>query len=127
MSLRTPILTTSSAVCACAGPQASAPATTAMLRKRFILIPPVGAVCRHALNAEIFVKRRELGVQLGIGELVRDLAVLHDVIAVRHGRGEAEVLLDQQNSKALGLERADGLADLLDDDRGETLGRLVEQ
>src|SRR5207244_13208901 len=40
---------------------------------------------------------------------------------------EAKILLDQQNGEGLRLERADGLADLLDDDRRETLGRLVEQ
>src|SRR6266702_4665583 len=124
MSLRTPILVTSSAVWAYAVPQASAPATAAMLKRRFILSAPCLVL---TLYAEIFVERSELGVQLGIGELVHDLSVLHDVIAVRDGRGEVKILLDQENGEALRLERADGLADLLDDDRRETLGRLVEQ
>src|SRR6266568_6398274 len=123
MSLRTPILVTSSAVWAYAVPQASAPATAAMLKRRFILSAPCLVL---TLYAEIFVERSELGVQLGIGELVHDLSVLHDVIAVRDGRGEVKILLDQENGEALRLERADGLADLLDDDRRETLGRLVE-
>jgi hypothetical protein len=46
-------------------------------------------------------------------------AVLHHVVAVGDGRGEAEVLLDQQDREALLLQRADGLADLLDDDGRE--------
>ncbi len=54
-------------------------------------------------------------------------AVLHDVVAVGDGRGEAEILLDQQDGEALLLQRADGLADLLDDDGRQPLGRLVEQ
>src|SRR6266568_2139627 len=124
MSLRTPILVTSSAVWAYAVPQASAPATAAMLKRRFIVSAPCLVL---TLYAEIFVERSELGVQLGVGELVHDLSVLHDVIAVRDRRCEAKILLDQENGEAPGLERADGLADLLDDDRRETLGRLVEQ
>src|SRR6266581_2644503 len=103
MSLRTPILVTSSA---------------AMLKRRFIVSAPCLVL---TLYAEIFVERSELGVQLGVRELVNDLSVLHDVIAVRDGRGEVKILLDQENGEALRLERADGLADLLDDDRRETL------
>ena len=64
--------------------------------------------------------------ELGIGEGVDDAAVLHDVVAVGDRRGEAEILLDQQNGEALALQLGDGAADLLDDDRREALGRLVE-
>src|SRR6266849_7107927 len=124
MSFKTPILVTSSAVWAYAVPQASVPATAAMLKRRFIVSAPCLVL---TLYAEIFVERFELGVQLGVRKLVHDLSVLHDVIAVRDGRGEVKILLDQENGEALRLERADGLADLLDDDRRETLGRLVEQ
>src|SRR5712691_6499922 len=124
MSLRTPILVTSSAVWAYAVPQASVPATAAMLKRRFIVSAPCLVL---TLYAEIFVERFELGVQLGVRELVHDLSVLHDVIAIRDGRGEVKILLDQQNGEALRLERPDGLADLLDDDRRQALGRLVEQ
>src|SRR5438067_11521839 len=124
MSLRTPILVTSSAVWAYAVPQASAPATAAMLKRRFILSAPCLVL---TLYAEIFVQRSELGVQLGIGKLVHDFSVLHDVIAVGDRRSEAEILLDQKYGEALRLERADGLADLLNDHRRQPFGRLVEQ
>ena len=53
----------------------------------------------------------------GVREVIDDTAVFHDVVTVGHGRGEAEILLDQQDGEALRLERADGVADLLDDDR----------
>src|SRR2546421_11316877 len=53
--------------------------------------------------------------------------MFHDVIAVRNRRGEAEILLDEQNGKTLFLQRPDGAADLLDDDRRQAFGRLVEQ
>lgn len=52
---------------------------------------------------------------------------LHNVVPVGDGRGEAEVLLDEKDREALALEAADRLADLLDDDRRQPLGRLVEQ
>jgi len=54
-------------------------------------------------------------------------AVLHHVVPVGDGRGEPEVLLDEKDREALALEAADRLADLLDDDRRQPLGRLVEQ
>src|SRR5215475_4137321 len=53
--------------------------------------------------------------------------MFHHVIAVRHGGSETEILLDEQNGKALRLERADGLADLLNDDGSEPFGRLIEE
>ena len=53
--------------------------------------------------------------------------MFHDVVPIGHRRGKVEILLDQQNGKALRFERTDGLADLLDDDRRQPFGRLVEQ
>jgi hypothetical protein len=53
--------------------------------------------------------------------------MFHDVIAVRNSRGEAKVLLDQKNGEALLLKQPDGLADLLDNHRGKTFRRLVQQ
>ncbi len=67
-----------------------------------------------------------LPLQLRAGEGVDDPAVLHDKKTVGQGRGEAEILLDQQNREPLPLELGDGAADLLDDDRREALGRFVE-
>ena len=61
------------------------------------------------------------------GDHVDDAAVLHHVVAVGHGGGEMEVLLDQQDGEAAALELADDLADALHDHRRQPLGRLVEQ
>src|SRR5215471_9934441 len=69
----------------------------------------------------------EIGFELGIGEPVDDAAIFHHVVAIRNRRSEAKILLDQEDGETLLLEHADGLADLLDDDRGKTLGRLVEE
>ena len=70
-----------------------------------------------ASNAEIFMQLVHIRGEFGIGEGVDDLAVLHDVVAVGDGRGEAEILLDQQDREALLLQFRDRAADLLDDDR----------
>src|SRR5262245_65243501 len=78
-------------------------------------------------HAQIDVKLVEIGLQFGVGEAVDDAAMFHHVIAVRNRRCEAKILLDQENGEALLLERSDGPADLLDDDGGEPLGRLVER
>ncbi len=67
-----------------------------------------------------------LAWEFGVREGVDDLAVLDDVEAVGDGGGEAEILLHQQDGEALRLEPRDHLADLLDDDRGQTFGRLVQ-
>ena len=64
--------------------------------------------------------------QLGVGEGVDDPPVLHDEEAVGKRRGEAEVLFDEQNGEALALDLGDGAPDLLDDDRSEAFGGLVE-
>ena len=66
-------------------------------------------------------------IQFGVGELVDDTSMFHDVVAIRNGRSETEILFHQQNGKALLLECADGLADLLDNNRGKPFRRLVEQ
>ena len=68
-----------------------------------------------------------IGIQFGIGELVDDTPMFHDVVAIRNGRGEAEILFHQQNSKSLLLERTDGLADLLNNDGRQPFSRLVQQ
>src|SRR3954469_7193001 len=54
-------------------------------------------------------------------------AMFHDVIAIRDRRSEAEILFNQQDSEPLLLKCADGLADLLYDDRCQSFSRLVEQ
>src|SRR5271165_2933384 len=64
--------------------------------------------------------------ELGVGEGVDDFSVLHEEEAIGKSRGEAEVLFDQEDGEAVALELGDGAADLLDDDRSQALGRLVE-
>src|ERR1043166_407572 len=133
MSLNTPIFTVT--CCASAVLEANTTASAANPKVRFIktlpllnvsLAKPAGPAVIVS-HPEIVVELFEVGVQFRIGELFHDPAVFHDVIAVGDGRGEAEILFNEQNGKTLLLESADGAADLLDDDRREPLGRLVEQ
>src|SRR5262249_60490630 len=88
---------------------------------------PAGVVAAKESYAQIVVKFVEIGFELGIGEPVDDATILHHVVAIRNRRSEAKILLDQEDGEPLLLEHADGLADLLDDDRCKTLGRLVEE
>src|SRR6202142_68953 len=126
MSVSTPILTL---ICwALVAPQANMMARDAKLIVRFIAVSPSFRALRHLLlYSEIIVQLLDIGVQFAGGELIDDTPIFHDVVTVRDGRREAEILLDQEDGEPLFLQRADGLADLLDDDGGETLGRLIEQ
>ncbi|MGY4313460.1 hypothetical protein ACVWW1_002763 [Bradyrhizobium sp. JR3.5] len=54
------------------------------------------------------------------------LPVLDDVVAVGNGRGEAEILFDQQDGESLRLQARNGVPDLLNDDRRQPFGRLVQ-
>src|SRR5437016_7024409 len=129
MSFITPILIAPSVYWACAEPHPNVMASVARVISRFIWFPPVGELAsRHSgSHAEILVQLIEIGFELGIGKPVDDAAILHDVITIRNCRGEAKILLDEQNGEALLLEQADGLADLLDDNRSKALGWLIEQ
>src|SRR5665213_1095309 len=122
MSLSTPIFTL---ICwALAPPQARAVASATNPRVFLIGFLRFVLTC---LDTEIVVQFLDIGIQFGIGELVDDTPMFHDVVAIRNRRGEAEILFDQQNRETLLLERADRFADLLNDDRSKPLGRLVEQ
>src|SRR6516162_7304550 len=88
---------------------------------------PAGVLAAKESHAQIVVKFAEIGFEFGIGEPVDDAAIFHHVVAIRNRRSEAKILLDQEDGETLLLEHADGLADLLDDDRGKTLGRLIEE
>src|SRR6185312_7592240 len=124
MSVKTPIFTL--ICCAFAVPQASAAASAA---SPIVFLNICFLRCFYVarLNTKIVVQLLDIRLQLGIGELVDDTSMFHDVVAIRHGRGEAEILFDEQDSETLLLQRADGLADLLDDDRRQALGRLVQK
>src|SRR3979409_1507001 len=91
----------------------------------FILISSLGffSLCS---DAEIGVELVHIGLQLRIGKTVDDLAVFDDVIAVRDSSCEREILLDQKDGETFLLEPRDGVADLLDDDGSQPLGRLVQ-
>ena len=54
----------------------------------------------------------DVGVELVVLDHVDDLALLDDVVTVGHRRGEAEILLDQDDGEALLLQPRDGAADL---------------
>src|SRR5437868_14858729 len=129
MSLITPTFTV---VCACALPQANAAAKAAILTRYFIAVLLFDLLSERPepafpLNPQVLVELFQVGVQFRIGKPLDDAAMFHDVIAVRDGRGEAEILFNEQDGKSLLLERADGAADLLDDDGRELIGRLVDQ
>src|SRR5262245_17282203 len=125
ISVSTPILTL--ICCPKALRQASTTARAAKLTIRFIFVSafrPCGPFC---LDTEIVVQLVDICVQFGIGELVDDTPMFHHVVAVRNGGGETEILFHQQNGKALLLERANGLSNLLDNDRGKPFRRLIKQ
>src|SRR5438874_8797067 len=69
----------------------------------------------------------QVGIELGVGEAVDYAAMFHDVIAVRNGRGEAKILLDQKNRETLLFEQADSVANLLNNHRSQALGWLIEK
>src|SRR5260370_16229574 len=81
---------------------------------------------RRSSDAEIGVELAHVGLQLRVGKTVDDLAMLDDVIAVRDGGCEPEILLDQEDRKTFVLEPRDGVADLLNDDGRKAFGRLVQ-
>src|SRR5690242_145593 len=118
---------TPSVMSARAAPPAIRQASAASPMRRFItpsvsLGPRRPRLMHPDSYAQILVKLVQIGIELSVGELLHYPAVLENVIAVGDRRGEAEVLLDQHDGEALVLEGTDGLADLLDDDRGEPLG-----
>src|SRR5437763_14329554 len=105
MSFMTPILTTSAEICACAASIVSAAdsvSAAAKAAKPDDLIIPLPYVS----NAEIFVQFVLVLRQFRVVERVDDPAVLDDVMAVGDRRGEAEILLNQQDRKAFPFQRA---------------------
>src|SRR5215510_4104669 len=125
MSVSTPILTF---ICwALAVPQAKVTARAVRPIILFIDISSLLSGRFSSLDTKIVVKLVDICIQFGVRELIDDPSMFHHVVPVRNGRGEAEILFHQQNGKALFLKRADGLADLLDNNRSEALGRFVQQ
>src|SRR5690606_16737542 len=65
--------------------------------------------------------------QLAMAEGLYDPPVLDDAVAVGELGGETEVLLPPDDGEAARLERLDDSRDLLDDHRGKSFRRLVQQ
>src|SRR5262245_54633718 len=118
MSVSTPILTL---ICwALAVPQAKVTARAARpMILFFIAYPPRFSGRFSSLDTKIVVKLVDVCIKFSVCELIDDPSMFHHVISVRNCRSEAEILLYQQNRKALFLERTDGLADLLNNNRSE--------
>src|SRR4029434_6497184 len=110
-----------------ARPATRTKATTRAMVMRALLVS-VWVGCRAgSLYPEVLVQLVHAGGQVGVRYQIHHPAVLHDVVPIGHGGREAKVLLDEQDGEALGLEARDRAPDLLHDDRGEALGRLVQQ
>src|SRR6185503_5240184 len=125
MSFMTPILMTPSDTWALAVPAMAAIAAASNVCLSFIAC----FSCEKSKTSypEILVQLGHVGLQLRVGNHVHHPAVLHHVMPVRDRRGEAEILLHQQDRETLGLELRDGAADLLHDHGREALGGFVEQ
>src|SRR4030081_1763586 len=124
MSLSTPILTTPSETWAFAPLAAKARATAAVSLRTTAISSSCGV---GKSDSEKLVNARPVRIERAIRKHVDDAAMLDDVVPVRHGLREAEILLDQQDSEAFLLEPRDGASNLLHDDRREAFGRLIKQ
>ena len=65
-----------------------------------------------------------IGLQLRVCETIDDLAMFDDVVAVRDGGREAEILFDEKDRESLVLERAGQPERGLRIDRGGEAGAL---
>src|SRR6059036_1204963 len=75
------------------------------------------ALVGKGLDAEEAPLQVGIAEQLACRRLGSDLAADHDQLALGEGRGDAEVLLDQENPQTLPLEPAEDLDQILDDRR----------
>src|SRR5450631_1379701 len=66
-------------------------------------------------DSEVVVQLVRLGLDAVIRDHVDDPAVGDDIMPLGHSGGKPEVLLDQQDGEALGLQRLDHRADLMHD------------
>src|SRR5918997_3018056 len=74
-----------------------------------------------------FVEFVHARVEFVSWERVHHAPILHEVEAVGHPAGEAEVLLHEQNGQAALLQLGQDVADPLDDHGSQALRRLVEE
>src|SRR5579872_763277 len=130
MSFSTPSFTVIG-FCACAAVPSSRASENAKLPTRRIKTSLSVGLFRPSpkciSDSQIFVQLSHIGLQRGGREMVHDAAMFHHIVTIGNSRGEIKVLLDQEYGESLRLERPDRSPDLLDDDRRQTFGRLVEQ
>ena len=79
-----------------------------------------------ASHPEMPVHQLRIGLEFGRRALEHDLALDQDDDAVGHGRDLGHALVDQQRRDAAVADQADGVPDLVADERREAFGRLVE-
>src|SRR5579863_9777158 len=150
MSFSTPIFTTLPETCACAamGTKASPTATAQRALRRKILVfigfhllaialrsPVAGIrpVCMPSLkrmprlDTQVLVQLLVVRLQFVPAKVLHDLSVFHDVVAIRHGLGKAEILFHQQDGESPFLDLPDDLPDALHDNRGKAFRRFVQQ
>src|SRR3954452_8142536 len=125
MSVSTPILIVSFAISARAAPDSSSSAAKAASNERFTSLSLFSDASPS--DTEIVVNLIEVLRQFRVADHFDDAAVLDDVMPVGDPRCKMKILFDQQDREPLGLQGLDDAADLLHDDRGQPLGRLVEQ
>ena len=78
-------------------------------------------------SGSLVINNTGITMQPTLVQPVDDATVFHHIIAVGNGSGEAEVLFDQKDGETLLLQRPNGIADLLNDNRRKSFGRLIEQ
>src|SRR5579872_2536752 len=122
MSARTPILIVSG-VCACAVPISKQIATENAATPIRTIVPS-RTLSSHP---EIFMQLVDVRLQIDVIDAVDHTTVLDNVMPVGERGCKAEILFDQQDREALRLQHPQDGADLLDDGRGQPLGRLIEQ
>src|ERR1700694_1311619 len=93
-----------------------------------IVSTPGNLMCRGARDAEEAFVYRGIGLQGGTRRIVNDCAALQYHDAVGQPQNLLCILLDDDRTDAAGAgDSAQRLEQLLDDDRSQPLGRLVEQ
>src|SRR6476469_7313886 len=124
MSVRTPILVTSSAQALPANKAVAAVPSINVVRRISYFPPEFDFVIS---DAEVALELLLIGRQLAVLDHIDDLAMLDDEVTVRDSGREMEVLLNEQHREATLLQGANDFTDMLHDHGGEALGRLVEQ
>src|SRR3990172_5540809 len=71
----------------------------------------------NRLDTEISMDLRHPCAELVANDGFDDAAMLDDVVAVRKGRDEGKVLLDEEHRVTLAAQRLQGLGELANDDR----------